>query len=223
MSLCIFSSDMRWRVNHVIQILLWYLFIANIAGALFVPVFTVFITGRITGATFSTVGFAIALASIAKSLCQLPLARALDARKGEEDDFWAMILGAIMVTVGSFALLAVQKPVGLYAVNILLGVGSAFLMAAYYAIFSHHTDRGLEGFEWSLFSVGGLTVSTAIGAAAGGVVADWYGLESLILMIGSLNFISMVLLAMLYPYLVRSKVVKPRTKKRSPVRSRRVR
>ena len=192
----------KWNVNSIIQLLLWYLFLANIADALFIPVFAIFVTGWIAGATFSTVGFAIAVASIAKSLFQLPLARMLDKRAGERDDFWVLLLGAVIVTVGAFGLLVIRRALELYILNALLGVGSAMLMAAYYAIFAHHADKGAEGFEWSLFSVGGLTISTAIGAALGGVVADWYGLRALIVIVGLLNAFSTVLILVLYPFLI---------------------
>ena len=134
----------RWGVNKIIQILLVYLFLANVADALFVPMFSVFVTGWIEGATFSTIGFAIAIASVVKSICQVPLARALDKHPGELDDFGAMLVGALIVTVGAFLLLAVRRPIELYAVNIFLGLGSALLMAAYYALFAHHADKGAE-------------------------------------------------------------------------------
>ena len=55
-------------------------------------------------------------------------------------------------------------------IQIFAGVGDACLMAAYYAIFSHHIDKNSEGFEWSLFNVGGLTIAMAIGGILGGLI-----------------------------------------------------
>lgn len=190
-------------INTVIKTLLLFIFTANVADSLFVPVLALFITDFIVGATFATVGFAAAWVSITKSLIQIPLSRYLDTQSGERDDFWALLGGATISTLASFLLLLVVYPWQLYAVNALFGIGSGFLMAAYYAVFAHHIDKGSEGFEWSLFSVVGLTISTAIGSAIGGMFADAFGLRPLILVVAIGNACASFLLIAIYPYLLR--------------------
>lgn len=189
------------KVNKAIQMMLFYLFFVVMAESLFTPIFGVFITKSISGATLRTVGFALAFYAFAKSIVQIPLARYLDKQKGEKDDFYALIVGAIVAIIYPFSLIFISKIWHLYFLEILAGVGTAALMAAYYSLFARHVDKGSEGFEWSLFSVGGLTISSAIGAAVGGILADLFGFQLLFLINGTVNFIVFFVILKLYPYL----------------------
>lgn len=188
-------------VNRAIQILLLYLFAVNVADGLFGPLFSVFVTKFIDGATFRTVGLALAIYGASKSVIQVPLARFLDKHSGERDDFYALVLGALSAAIYPFLLLYISKVWHLYLLEILAGFGTACLMAAYYSLFARHVDKGSEGFEWSLFSVGALTISSAIGAAIGGVIADALGFRALFLINGTINSLIILLLFSLYTYL----------------------
>lgn len=189
------------KVNRAIQIMLLYLFFVVMAESLFTPIFSVFIIKSIAGATLKTAGFALAIFALSKSLVQIPLSRYLDKLKGEKDDFHSLIFGALVAVIYPFGLIFVSKIWHLYFLEILAGIGTAALMAAYYSLFARHVDKGSEGFEWSLFSVGGLTVSGAIGAAIGGILADIFGFQLLFLINGTVNFIVFFTLLGLYPLL----------------------
>lgn len=189
-----------FSVNRAIRILLAVLFFFVFAEALYVPLFAVFVTDAIEGGTLATVGIAIGIFGVIKSVIQLPIARWLDAHKGERDDFWVLVAGSIFTTLYPFALLFVNQPWQLYATSAFLGAGTALFMAAYYALFAHHVDRGAEGFEWSLFSVGGLTISDAMGAAAGGILADLWGFHTLFILSGIIIGTTSLLLMFLYSY-----------------------
>lgn len=193
-------------INRIIQVLLLFLFVLNVSEALFSPLFAVFITSSILGATLKTVGFAVAIYAITKSIVQVPLAKSIDRKMGERDDFYLMFLGGIVVSLQAFFLIGVTKPWQLYLLQVFGGIGGASIMAAYYALFSRHTDRGKEAFEWSLFSVGGLTISAAVGAFLGGIIADALGFKMLFLTSGILSLLATVLLLLGYPYLQKSKV-----------------
>ena len=182
-------------VNRAVQILLLYMFFAILSISFFVPIFAVFITGFIEGATLRTVGFALAIYAVAKSVLQIPIARLLDRTKGEKDDFYVLLVGAAVAVIYPFALLAVSKIWHIYLLEMFAGIGDAFLMAAYYV------DKGSEGFEWSLFSVGGMTISSAVGTAIGGILADAYGFRLLFLTAGIVNLIFSFVLFYLYPML----------------------
>ncbi|OGF61911.1 hypothetical protein A2926_00800 [Candidatus Giovannonibacteria bacterium RIFCSPLOWO2_01_FULL_44_40] len=188
-------------VNRAVQVLLLYLFLVVTSTALFVPIFAVFVTDFVGGATLKTVGFALGLYAIAKSFLQVPLAKFLDKHSGERDDFYTLMAGAVVAVIYPFALLGVSKIWHLYALEAFVGLGDAALMAAYYALFARHVDKGAEGFEWSLFSVGGLTISSAIGGAIGGVLADAFGFKLLFLISGIVNLLVLFLLIRLYPLL----------------------
>lgn len=188
-------------VNRAVQILLLYLFLVVVSGGLFVPIFAVFVTDFIPGATLKTVGFALGLYAVAKSVLQIPLARFLDKHKGERDDFYALMVGAVVAVIYPFALLGVSEIWHLYLLEAFVGLGDAALMSAYYSLFARHVDKGAEGFEWSLFSVGGLTISSAIGGAIGGVLGDLFGFRLLFLTSGIINLLVIFVLFSLYPYL----------------------
>lgn len=188
-------------VNKAIQVMLFYLFFVVLSTALFGPIFAVFITKSITGATLRTVGFAVAFYGIAKSILQIPMARFLDKHKGERDDFYALMVGAVVAVVYPFGLVFVSEIWHLYTLEILAGLGDASLMAAYYSLFARHVDKGSEGFEWSLFSVGGLTISSSIGVAVGGIIAELFGFRFLFGISAIINFAVFFALFYLYPLL----------------------
>ncbi|HSE35106.1 MAG TPA: MFS transporter [Candidatus Paceibacterota bacterium] len=190
-----------FTVNRVIQILLAFLFLVNVAEGLFGPILSVFIVQTIPGATLATAGFSIAIYSIVKSLIQVPLAFAIDRKEGERDDYLVMMTGAMLGIAYSLGYAYVDSVMGLYLLSAIGGAGGAFLMAAYYSLFARHADKGAEGFEWSLFSVGGLTVSSALGAAGGGMLAEAIGFRNLFSVSAALLLCATILLLFLSPYL----------------------
>src|SRR3989344_7084915 len=125
-------------VNRAVQVLLLFLFMLNLADGLFTPLFAVFVQDFVIGASFATIGFATAVYAVTKSFVQIPLARRLDQRKGEKDDFYAMLAGVILSIFYPLLLLLINRPWHLYVLEVMVGIGAACLMAAYYAIFSHH-------------------------------------------------------------------------------------
>lgn len=188
-------------INKTIQILLGLLFIINVGASLYMPIFSVFVTEHIVEASLSVAGLSVALYAIVKSIIQVPLARSLDLHIGEEDDFWLLIAGVSIGIIYTFSFVMISEVWQLFAVQIISGMGDACLMAAYYAIFSHHIDKHSEGFEWSLLSVGGLTVSVAIGGAIGGFIAEIYGFDVIFIIAGCLNIVGLFLLLILKPYI----------------------
>lgn len=190
---------MKISLNRVIQVLLLFLFIANVGQGLFDPLFAVFVVNGLVGATLATAGFAAAIYAITKSIFQVLLAKKIDKKQGERDDLYVMLVGATIGIVYPLSLVFITTPQQLYFLAILNGIGGACLMAAYYAIFSHHVDKGSEGLEWSLFSVWGLTLSAAVGGALGGVIADAIGIRNLFLISSVFAAVATLLLVSLYP------------------------
>lgn len=188
-------------INRTIQLLLLFLFLFNVAAAFYMPILAVFVTQFITGATLTTVGIALAFYAIIKSIVQVPLAKQLDQRPGERNDFFVLLVGIILALLYAFGYLFIKTPVQLYGLQLLSGVADACIFAAYYAIFSHHIDKHSQGFEWSLLSVGGLTLSAAIGGLIGGFIADHFGFPIIFITVGIINALSACLLTLLYPML----------------------
>ncbi len=169
------------------------------AAALWTPLFSVFITQNIIGATLATVGIAGAIYSITRSFLQVLISRRLDAKVGEHDDFIALFSGIVVACFCSFSLLFVFHIWQLVIVQVLWGVADACTMAAYYSLFSHHIDRKVSSFEWSLFSVGGVTTAVAIGGLIGGFIATSFGFPIIFITAGSINILSFFFLIALYP------------------------
>lgn len=189
------------KVSKGIKILLLFLFVINSAAALWSPLFSVFIINHVIGATLALIGITSALYSVTKSFLQIPIARYLDAHVGEKDDFFVLFTGILVASVCSFGLMFVGRIWQLGAVEILWGVADACTMAAYYAIFSHHIDQRSAAFEWSLYSVGGITVANALGGLIGGFAAQAFGFPILFVGAGVMNLGALLVLSAFYPYI----------------------
>jgi len=201
----LFDSWVSININKAIQLLLGFLFLMNLSEGLFAPLFAIFITENIIHASLTVVGLEVAFYSIAKSILQIPLARYLDLKKGERDEFFVIAIGALIGVLYPISLIFIREIYQLYAVAVINGLGGACLMAAYYALFSHHIDRNLQGLEWSLFSVAGLTVSAAVGGVSGGILADNYGFPFVFTLASIINLAAFFLLSFLYPRLRRAR------------------
>ncbi len=187
-------------VNMAIRVLLIFIFIFNVAAGLYIPIIAIYITQHIVGATVTVLGFSVAIYAIIKSIFQLPIARKLDSSKGETDDFKVLMIGIIMAIFYSVGFMFINTVFDFYVLQIFTGIADACTMAAYYAIFSHHIDKDSQGFEWSLFSIGGLTISAAIGGILGGYIASEYGFNVVFILAASFNVIAAILLVLLFPY-----------------------
>jgi len=198
-------------VNSAIKILLVLLLTINTAAALWSPLLSIFVINNIVGATLVTIGVTGALYSVVKSLLQIPIAKYLDARAGEKDDFIVIFTGIFLAGMASFAFLFIGKAWELALVQVLWGIADACTMAAYYAIFSHHIDKKSAAFEWSLFSVGGMTVAIAVGGLIGSLLIQSFGFTLVFVLAGIMNLLALALLGFFYPYIkvMRKKEVQP--------------
>jgi MFS family permease len=193
-------------INRAIRILLLFLFVINTAAALWTPLFSVYVLKNVAGITMALYGLTGALYSVVKATLQIPIAKHLDMRAGERDDFIVIFIGICLASVCSFALLFMHSIWQLGIVQALWGVADACTLAAYFAIFSHHIDSSSAAFEWSLYNVGGATIAIALGGIVGGYMADAFGFQCIFFVAGIMNVLALLLLAMLYPYL---KIMRP--------------
>ena len=188
-------------INKVVRILVTADFFFNAAFASFAPVFAIFITGQINGGSASVAGFATATYWVVKSIFQLPIARFLDKTDGERDDFWAMFFGYFLVGFIPLAYLFASEPWHLYLIHGVFGFLMAWVVPAWYAIFTRHVDKWRISFEWSLESVFAVGVATAGASALGGYVVDHYGFQILFIAAGLTTFFSALLLLSLRKHL----------------------
>ena len=161
------------------------------------PIFAIFITNQIAGATIATAGFAATINLLVRSLLQMPIARYVDRHKGEKDDFIFMVAGSTLISIVPFAYLFISTPLHLYLAQVVLGIGGALANPGWYAIFTRHIDKGKEGTEWTLENIGvGLAAATT--AAVGGLLAQHFGFHNLFLIVGILSLLGLVIQISLY-------------------------
>ena len=98
------------------------------------------------------------------------MARLLDSRKGERDEFNVMVLGAVLSMAYPLSFLLAQAPWHLMLIAALGGASTACIMAAYYSLFSHHVDR--ESFMGMLRHAAGKARRSCRLAALRGQAAD---------------------------------------------------
>lgn len=171
------------RMNKVIRVLIISDFFIWSGFGLLGPVFAVFITQQIRGGELEVIGFASSIYLICKSVLQIPIARFLDMRKGEHDDFWAMLIGSAGMSVIPFLYLGITQPWELYAIEAFYGIGAALAYTSWEAIFTRHVDKDDVALEWSMYN----TVTDVGGAATasiGGLVAQSFGFHALFLATG---------------------------------------
>lgn len=161
------------------------------------PIFAVFVTNQITGATIATVGFAATINLLVRAILQMPVARYIDKHKGEKDDFLFMVAGSMLLSIVPFIYIFVTLPMHLYLAQAVLGIGGALTNPGWFAIFTRHIDKGREGTEWTLENVG-IGLASAGAAALGGVMAERFGFHNLFLVVGILSLIGLIIQISLY-------------------------
>src|SRR3989344_7768909 len=177
------------KINHVIKTLILSDFYLNIGLGLFGPIFAIFVTGQIEGGSIEVVGFAAGITQLVKVILEIPIAKYLDKNHGEYDDFYSMILGGILISLAPFLYIFATKVVHIYLIQASYGIGLAFLVPPWYAIFSRHLDKLHENIEWSFESVA-IGIATAGSAAIGGVLANKFGFQVIFVIAGILSFLS---------------------------------
>lgn len=184
-------------VNKIIKTLVLGDVLFFSAFGLIGPIFAVFVTGQIPGATVATVGFAATVNLVIRAALQMPIARYIDKRRGEKDDFFLMILGSLLVSLVPFMYLFVKTIPQLYLAQAFLGIGGSLANPGWYAIFTRHIDKTKEGTEWTLENVS-VALAAAGAAALGGIIAEKLGFSNLFLIVGILAFVGLVIQISLY-------------------------
>lgn len=165
------------NVNRVIKAFIVVDLFLFAGWGLIEPAFSVFIVEQVAGANLVTVGVAAAIYWTLKSFIQMPVARYLDRHPGEKDDFYALIIGLLIIGFSAFGFGLVREIWQLYFMQVVRAVGFGLYAATWPAIFSRHLDSGRVSFDWALDS-------TAVGIAAGvsgflgGVMANYFGFVS---------------------------------------------
>ena len=184
-------------INKIIRVLVLGDIMFFSAYGLIGPIFAVFVTNQVAGATIATAGFAATINLLVRALLQMPIARYIDRHKGEKDDFIFMVAGSTLISVVPFAYFFVSTPLHLYLAQVVLGIGGALANPGWFAIFTRHIDKNKEGTEWTLENVG-VGLAAAGTAAIGGLLAQRFGFHNLFLIVGVLSLLGLVIQISLY-------------------------
>jgi len=184
-------------VNKIIRVLVLGDIMFFSAYGLINPIFAVFITNQVAGATIATAGFAVTISLLVRALLQMPIARYIDRRKGEKDDFIFMVAGSALISIIPFAYFFVSIPLHLYLAQAVLGVGGALANPGWFAIFTRHIDKNKEGTEWTFENVG-VALAAAGTATIGGLLAQRFGFHNLFLIVGIASLLGLVIQISLY-------------------------
>ena len=176
------------NINRVITFLIMADFFVIAGWGLVAPIFAVFVTEQIQGAGVEAVGLASTIYFLLKSGLQVPLANIIDKIKGEHDDFLALLMGSLVLTIVPLLYIFIKNVPQLFLVQALYGIGNALCYPAWLALFTRHIDKHKEGWEWSLYYTT-IDLSGAAAAAIGGYLAKTVGFKYLFITVSILSFI----------------------------------
>lgn len=138
------------------------------------PIFAIFITTSIVGATVITVGTVAAIYWLTKVVFQLPIALLIDKKDGEKDNFMVLIFGLVLAGISAFAFIFIDQIWQLYLIQGLHALGMSMYTPAWSSIFSKHLDNGHEALDWSLDN-SSLALAAGVTGLLSGYLVTWFG------------------------------------------------
>ncbi|NIT03655.1 MFS transporter [Candidatus Saccharibacteria bacterium] len=162
------------KVNRIIEFLTLSDILVLSGWGLVTPIIAVFFTEQVEGGSVALAGLASAVYFLVKSFVQIPIARYIDLKRGEWDDYWIMIAGSLLITTSAFLYILVKYPWQVMVVQAIYGIGGALSYPSWLAIFTRHVDRHEEGLEWSLYYTA-TDLGSALAGAIGGLMAATFG------------------------------------------------
>jgi MFS family permease len=181
------------EVNPFIRLMISADILINGATGLIGPVFAIFISNSIVGSSEMTAGIAAGLFLFTRSVAQIPIANFIDRNKGERDDFKFLVGFNLLAGLVPLFYLLISSELQLYAVQIVLGLCSAFTFPTFTALYTRHIDKDKIGTEWSIYYTFN-DLSIAFFSAIGGFVAFKFGFHTLIMISAGLTILGTLVL-----------------------------
>lgn len=161
------------------------------------PIFAVFILGNIKGGTLETVGFATSIQVFSKALLEYPIARLLDKKRGDMDEFYCMVIGSFAICIVPLLYLVIRTPNQLYLVQFLYGIATAMAYPAWMSLFTRHAEKEREASQWAFYATI-IGIGTAISAAMGGIIGERYGFTLVFWIVFAMSVVGTVSLIGIY-------------------------
>jgi len=166
-------------MNRTVKLLMLSDILIFTGFGLIAPILAIFIKDNLVGGTIFAAGFASTLFLITKSCIQLPFSRYVDR---SEDKIKWLIIGTFIISLVPWLYIFSTNIYYIYAAEVLHGIGSGFAYPTWLGLWSIYLDKKKESFEWSVYSTG-ISVGTAITAAAGAVMAEFVGFTATFLVV----------------------------------------
>ncbi len=199
----IWRSVLQYDINWVVKMLIVSDLIIWSAGQLFTPVFALFIEGHLSDDPIRTVGTAVAIYLLTRSICEIPVGIFVDRTHSEKDDLITAVIGTCIMAVVYFLYTTIGEVWQLYLLQVALGFGTAVAFPGWYSMFTRHIDKTKEAFEWSLYDVS-LSAGMAAAAALGSMVASQFGFEILFYVASAMTFLGAITLCTVKGQIFRS-------------------
>jgi MFS family permease len=169
-----------------LKIILITSILLNVAAGFFGPLYAVFVEN--IGGDLVTAGSSFAVFTIASGILVFFISRWEDHVKHQEK---LIIIGRGLTALAFFGYLFVNRPLHLFLVQGLLGVGLAIGGPAAQSVYTLHLDKGRYASQWGLW---GALASIVAGLAAivGGFLANVYGFRFLFAVMFIFSFLAFV-------------------------------
>ncbi len=198
-----FFSD--FKINRVARYFIYADLILFSGWGLVSPIFSVFVTKQILGATLITVGTGATIYWLTRSIVQVPLGSFLDKSRKDKAPLYTLLGGLIIASLSAFAFIFVRTIPLFYAVQFAHGVGIAFYATAWNGVFSKHLDKNKVSMEWALDS-SALGFASGVAGFLGGYIADVFGFSYVFAIAGALSAVAAFVI-----FLVPDLILPPKT------------
>ena len=168
-----------------LKILLTAYCFSTFAFSMLSPIYAIFVEE--IGGGILEASYAIAIFTFISGLLIMLFSRFGDNVRHQEKLISA---GYLINAAGFFMYAFVTKPVHLYVVEILFGIGIAILSPVFDGLYSKYLDRGKYISEWGDWEALGYMISS-LSALFGGALASMFGFKTLFFTMAGLSLVAM--------------------------------
>ena len=185
-------------INKIFPILGLSIFSSMVGIGIIAPLLPVY--ARDLGATGVWIGVIFAGYAISRTVV-LPFVGRLSDRRGRK---MVISIGLLIFTITSFAYVLADNVATLFIIRLLQGVAAGFVQPIAQAYIGDIAPEGEEGKWMGLFNAAFL-VGWGCGPLMGGILNDHFGMDSAFYVMGGLNVLAFLGVAIFLPEVVRKK------------------
>ena len=171
-------------MNIKLRLLLFASVFGNFGSALFGPIYAFFV--QEIGGNIIVASVSFAIYTLVFALLTTFMGRLEDTKFNREK---MVFIGYLILSISNLLFIFVQKPLDLYLLQALMGIGVAIVAPAWEALYSLALDKGKESSEWSYWNAS-IGIAASVAALLGGVIVSYYGFKTLFIIMSAFHFIS---------------------------------